>query len=350
MTREKMNRRVTLLSACILLLACPHIQAQDDSHTTITPCTEVPLNGTRNMIFSSSFQLAWKMLEKDILKSEVRVKKDLPLVTLLNNSDPAVISSGHSVNLAGFVGKGIEKEINDQLREKFNREVDLSPYTEDPCNIICYAAFRKIIQFNTPFETFSQPFPFYSGGSVSDAACFGVWSAGTSEQHKRIREMVRVIDPNNNGDFIIRISNPGDEDEIILAQCPPENTFQETIEAVSRRIKESEPFPLADNDRLVIPKVVIHADTNYQELYGVHLTNPGFERYFFAEATQAISFELNESGALADSEAKIVLKKGPGPQTLIINHPFLIMMREKSAEKPYFAAWIANPDLLVKTD
>jgi len=238
-----MTRHMSLLSACMLLLACSHNHAQNYSHTTITPCTEVPLQGTQNIVYASSFGLAWKMLERDILKSDVRVRKELPLVNCLNRSDPAPVSSGHSVSLAGFVGNGIEKEITGQLREKFNREVDLSPYTEDPSNIICYAALKKIVSFNTPFETFSQPFPFYSGSSVSDVACFGIWSAGTSEQHKRIREMVRVIDPKNDGDFIIRISNPGEEDEIILAQCSPENSLKETIEAVSRRIKKAEPLP-----------------------------------------------------------------------------------------------------------
>ncbi|MBN1198633.1 MAG: hypothetical protein JXA23_04705 [Bacteroidales bacterium] len=345
-----MKKRLFLLITIPVLLMYYPIHAQEYRNSLVTPYQEVPLTETQNIIFSSSFQLAWKMLENDILKSQVRVKKDLPLVDYLNNSDPSPINPENSVNLAGFVKAGIDRNISEEIKHKFNKTIDLSQYTEDPYTIICYSFFQINVQFNTKFETFSQPFPFYSGETTSDIACFGIWSTGNSEQHQGIRELVRVIDPKSAEDFILSISNPGEDDEIIIAQCKPAGTLIETIEGVTERIKSSEPTTLADNDRLVIPKVVIHADKKYEELYGVHLANPNFERYFFAEATQSIGFELNESGAFADSEATIVLKKGPGPRTLIINHPFLIMMREKTSGQPYFAAWIANPELLVEAN
>jgi hypothetical protein len=107
---------------------------------------------------------------------------------------------------------------------------------------------------------------------------------------------------------------------------------------------------LVTNDRLVIPKLKLNISREYAELYGKRLLNKGFEDYFFAAAAQTVSLELNERGASADSEAKLILKKGPGPRTMIVNRPFLLMMRERGSERPYLAVWIENPDHLLKSN
>ncbi len=325
-------------------------RTQEYKNTTVTPHLAVTINDNENVIYTSSFHLAWKMLENDILKSEVKIKENIPLVDHLNQTEPTPINEQYSLNLAGFVKDGIDIKISDELKRKFSRNIDLSKYTHDPTNIICYSFFQRNIRFKTKFETFEQSFPFFGGGRQYEVECFGIWTAGDSEQHQGIRELVNVMDHKSINDFIISISNPGEDDEIIIAVCDPAVTLGETIDVVNQRIKNSKPESLVNNDRLIIPKVSIDAQEKYFELYGIHLANRDFEDYFFTEAVHDISFELNESGAYADSEAKIMLEKGPGPRTMIINHPFLIMMKERNSDKPYFAAWIADPEVLVRPD
>lgn len=343
-----MKHMLYLLTIILFVLISYRGVAQQYQNTTVTPHINVVINESENYIYTSSFLLAWKMLENDILRSNVRVKENIPLVNQLNNSKPASINEQHSVNLAGFVKSGIDIKITNELKRKFGKTIDLLEYTDDPSNIICYSYFDKKIKFKTKFESFEQLFPFFSGGKPYDVKCFGIWTVGTSLHHKGIRELVKVYDRDMK-DFIISVSNPDENDEIIIAAITPSQTLSKTIEKTIARIKKSEPTPLVENDRLVIPLVTIIANKKYSELYGVHLANKGFESYFFAEAMQDINFELNESGAFADSEAKIILKKGPGPRTMMINRPFLLMMMEKTADAPYLAAWIANPELLVQT-
>jgi len=345
--KEKMNCLiyVTLLFTLVISAA----QCQDIKNTIITPHLNVPLNGADNIVYTSSFALAWKMLENNILNCKVSVNENIPLVDELNNAEPASVNDTCSVTLSGFVDDGIDRRIAEEMKRKFHKEVDLSPYTHDPSNIICYSFFHQTIRFSTPFETFPQPFPFYSGGRQFDVDCFGVWTVGNSEQHQGIRKLVKVIDFISPIDFILCLSNPGEEDELIMAICKPLDTFRETIEKVIQRIKNATPTDLVDNDRLVLPKVFIDAHKQYRELHGIHLANRNFQQYFFREAEHNILFRLDESGAFAEGEAKVVLIKGPGSRTMLINRPFLLLMKEKKTNQPYFAAWIANPELLIQS-
>jgi len=321
--------------------------AQDYTNTIVSPYLDVALNETDNIVYASSFHLAWQNLQYKILKEDVLLDKYIPYVDFLNKTKPAPVGIDCSVNLAGFVKDGIEKDIARELMQKFNKKIDLSDHTREKTNIICYAYFRKEIKFNTTFESYGQPFPFFCDGKLYDTECFGIWTKGNSMHHQELQKMVRVYDFKSSSDFIISIGNPGEEDELIIAQCEPGKTLSEMVTGVVKRMSDAGPSELVDNDRLVLPKVHIDMHKVFGELYRIHLANKGFEEYFFAEASQDIFFTLDENGALADAEAKLILKKGPGPRTMLVNQPFLVMMKEKQNNSPYFAAWISNPELLV---
>jgi len=325
-------------------------QINKQKSTVITPHLNVEINEGENVVFTSSFHSAWTSLKNDILKENIDVEKDIRLVNYLNKMNEIKTDPGQSVSLSGFVGDGIDKKINDLLKTRFQKTVDLSSYTNDPSNIICYSYFNKLIKFETKFETFDSPFPFFDYGKPADIMCFGIWTCGESEHHQKIKEQVKVIDFKNRIDFILSLSNPNDNDEIIIALVIPSETLLSTIQKTKKRIRNSKPTELVDNDRLIIPRINFDIAHKYHELIGIHLANKGYEDYFFAEANHDILFTLDESGASADSQAKIILKKGPGPRTMIVNRPFLIMMKEKNSENPYFAAWIGNNELLVNAE
>jgi serine protease inhibitor len=67
---------------------------------------------------------------------------------------------------------------------------------------------------------------------------------------------------------------------------------------------------------------------------------------------QNIRFQLNEEGVKLKSEATLGMKAMAmrpmvEPHYLVVDKPFLIMMKEKGKE-PYFAMWIGNEDFLAK--
>lgn len=328
------------------ILTGPAGISQYYKNTRFSPVLDVAIGNHENVVYALSFHQAWKNLQDNILHEKVLLDKELTCVDLLNQDLPVILGEDCAVSLAGFVSDGIDKDISRELKEKFNREIDLSAYAKEESNIICYAFFRKDIKFSTIFESYGQAFPFFSDGKIFDMECFGIWNKGNSPHHQELSELVSVYDYVNSSDFIVGLSNPGEKDELVIAVCEPAGTLQEMIDKVLQRMGGDGNTELVDNDRLILPKVHIDLHHTFDELYGVHLANKGFESYFFAGAGQDVLFNLDESGAQANAEAKIILIKGPGPRTMMVNRPFLLMMKEKGDHQPYFAAWIADPELL----
>ena len=61
-----------------------------------------------------------------------------------------------------------------------------------------------------------------------------------------------------------------------------------------------------------------------------------------------IRFKLNEKGSILKSEARLKDKLGRRPLAIIFNKPFLIYLKQKDAQYPYFAMWVDNSELLMK--
>ena len=88
----------------------------------------------------------------------------------------------------------------------------------------------------------------------------------------------------------------------------------------------------------------------YSELVGRRLLNEGFEDYELIKAVQNILFRLDQKGAVLRSEARAraALGNGSTPKRLILDKPFLLYLKEKGGEYPYFAIWIENAELMVE--
>jgi hypothetical protein len=65
---------------------------------------------------------------------------------------------------------------------------------------------------------------------------------------------------------------------------------------------------------------------------------------------------LNESGARLESEAAIAVENGheppppPPPRNFVLDRPFLIYLKERTAEQPYLAIWVANAELMERRE
>lgn len=66
------------------------------------------------------------------------------------------------------------------------------------------------------------------------------------------------------------------------------------------------------------------------------------------EALQRVKFQLNERGATLSSTARLKVKSRGDGARFIFDNPFLIILRQTGSQRPYFAAWIGNAELLQK--
>jgi hypothetical protein len=60
-------------------------------------------------------------------------------------------------------------------------------------------------------------------------------------------------------------------------------------------------------------------------------------------------FKLDEKGAVLKSKAYIEIAAAAAPKQrkhLIFDKPFFIYLNKKGSERPYFAIWVGNAELL----
>jgi hypothetical protein len=320
----------------------------------MTPHMEAPIEPGRNVVFCSTFQIAWNQMKNDIVKDDIRLAKPQELIRILNlgRTMRTDISDADYLAMVGFGSDNIANKVNRALRERFG---DDAPTLDDVYNqddvILAFAFLLKELKFEELFEDFTDPMTFQGGRGQTGVESFGIYKY-SEHRHLRLGDQVEVFDYKRHGDFIVRLKTKDPEDEMILASVTPEKTLLETYERVNSRVIHSKPGRLNKNDVLMIPKIDFLLDHQYSSLIGAHLLNEGFEGYFVQEARQAIRFTLNESGASAKSVGIFALKKGPPVdfKMLVFHDPFMIYLKKKDAKYPYLAMWFGNPDLMVKSN
>ena len=328
------------------------------SRTEISSHMEAPLTSGNNILYCSTFQIAWNEL-KSLLGGDVKLKDAPPMVRFLNNSLSTKddIAESDYLAMVGLAGKGILQKVNLALKEKFNGEISPIEVTfQQADDILAFAFLFKNLTFKKHFETLSKPVYFASNTGSARTKAFGISEySHENGHHLKMAKQIKVVDYKNDNNFIITLKPSQPQDEIVLAKMEPRETLLATLKSVMSRIATEESECLGDGDTLQIPKLNFDVRHSYDELLGKDSLNKGHKHQFIMIALQMIRFRLNERGALLKSYAWIVPSSNGGdtehehqPKKLIFDRPFLIYLKEKGAKYPYFALWVDNPELLVK--
>jgi hypothetical protein len=320
--------------------------------TRVVPHMEVPITAGENVVYCSTFQIAWKDMKDRIVGEDIRLEKPLETVARLNKalSTEADISTEDYIARAGVGSDAFVDDLNRALLARFGGD---APRVGDRYRsgerILAYAFLKKDLRFEHPFEVFENPVAFYTDSGRALVDGFGIGSFST-ERHAELRDQVEIVDYAGGEDFVIRLRSARPDEEIILANVPPGETLLATFAAVDDRVRRSAPARMEEHDVLMIPMLDVSVGHSYDELLGLFLLNDGFEEYFVDEAFQGIRFNMNQRGVSVDSEAKFVLeKKGPPPghKLLVFDDPFVLYLKQKGGKYPYFAVWVGNRELMV---
>ena len=337
-------KRIMIILAMLLLakaLSGQTIEKEPDVFVIAHLNEKIP--STSNIVYAPTFRASWTILKNEIIGADIILTSPLSLTAGLNHYPFSVPDNNDWLAMAGFVEKGILKEINKAMQKKFGiRETGLEGFIDNE-GIVCYSYLSKTLKFVSTFETLS--WDFLSKGRSQTVECFGV-SKGEGKDKEAMREQVSIHDYRNPDDFIIRISSKEPGKEIILAKIPRGGTMSGMIKEIDERIDLPGKEKPSEIDELVIPKIEFDIEHSYNELLGIFLKNKGFEDYFFARAVQKIGFTLDESGAVARATGEIILKKGPRSRLYIFNKPFMAILRDTGSSEPDLVVWVANTDIL----
>jgi hypothetical protein len=233
----------------------------------------------------------------------------------------------------------------------------LSPRPGDDA-IVIYGYLLKILPFAVHFERLDDPLQFHSAGATTPVTAFGVSEEpGAGFDETELRKQVSILDYKGPDDFVLQLDTLDRRDVIVLAKVPPAATLAETIAAVRGRIDNSMlPVPqrmFEPKETLAVPVVNLNVDRRYDEIIDRPFVNAAAQDLQVSRAAQVIRFHLDERGAHLESEVEIMGENGhseppppPEPRKFIFDRPFLLLLQERGATEPYFAAWIANVELM----
>lgn len=357
------------------ILQAYHHQLQT---TVISPHLRHPIGNSQNVLWCGTFQLAWNELGK-LIEEDPRFRNEPDMVAILNKREFSRKNLNESsfVALAGFVRDNIHEKIRFELQKKFGdkarpKHIPSKTLTPRQQDIVAYAYMFKHLEFETPFEDLDQPLDFK--GSKID--CFG--ADGQKDIPETILRQVNILSYKDKDDFVLELKTKSAGDRVILAKIAPAATLKKTIAAVDRRIladekkRRDKTAELAGNldqktidrlmlnmqpgDMLKIPKINFDLTRGYSELCDRTLIvkNPKVAKdLLISSAVQNIRFQMDEKGVRLRSEAHISLTCSATARhhehIMIFDNPFLIIMKRRNSNVPYFALWVDNPEVLCKT-
>ena len=329
--------------------------------TVIVPALDTPLVKPGNAVWCATFQVAWNRILDDVIGGPLKIANAQPVADRLNSSLVAdnVLPPGDYFAVAGRLEDGIINSIQLEMAQKFPG-IQLPDFSE-AVGFITYGYLDTKVTFTTPFVDAKKPLKFVdTAGSIHSVIAFGLHEGTDWKLRNQQADQVKVLfsQPGSelglygiNTEFALELTADQADQQVIVAVLPRAEQLQASLDDLASRIEKYAPekhlVKLQDIDTLRIPNVVFNVNHEFTELQGLDkvIQNPGeFQNLYIGKAFQSIRFRLDKSGATVISEAHVI--PCAVPRHFIVNRPFLIVMKRRSEDNPYFAAWIDNAELL----
>ena len=333
--------------------------------TKIVAVLEAPIDTGTNLIWCASFACAWKALQQDLAKEPVTLEGNPETVRQLNDGrDPRT-----DVPLEGFYATagrnkdGIVQQIQREMEKRFLTQRLPSFPEGDSIGFVAYTYLEASLKFPLPYNQNQNPLEFTSGsGLATKINSFGL-PREDCDTFFQLRDQVRILfykctlTNSSDGDFAIDLCTNSTPSQIILAKIRPETNLLATLEAVEKEIhshnrdeSDGDPYyvrhdrSLGPSDTLLVPDLNFFISHHFSELEHRRITNKALLSGDLFEAQQDIRFRLDKSGV--DLKSQAVEDLAPAPMRYVFDRPFLIYMKKRGAQMPYFVMWVDNSELL----
>jgi hypothetical protein len=331
--------------------------------TIIVPTLDSPCPQNKNVVWCSSFQLAWNRMKDDVIGAPVEVVGAEELAARLNEAEQsdADVEASSFYAAAGRVEDGIIGKVRKDMAARFpsHNLPDFNDVVGSPRDILAYSYLTANVPFKYPYRQVRERFAFTdSQGVETGVGAFGVW--GIHSGYKKMREQVEILyvhedsnEPNEDRqmkEFAIDLCKHSKPYQVVVAVVEPKSTFAQTLDYINRQMADAkrqelhkEVSLLKGVDVLMVPEMFWEIDHRFEELIRKIVANadPAMP---IVEARQSIRFKLDRYGAALESEATIAV--AAIPRHFKFNRPFLVYMKKRDREQPFFVMWVDNAELL----
>ena len=322
------------------------------AHTQVVPTLDTPMEEGKNVIWCASFPIAWKKLQNGLAKGPVKVDGADEVCARLNAApDPAPdVPQGACYATAGWVDKGIIDTIHKAMAAQFPD----APPPEFPGiaenSFLTYSYLHTAMKFPIPYFDAREPLAFTdSAGQTADIRSFGVREED-EYAYKRLRGQPLVLlrdeehPPNT---FALDLCRDSEEVQIVAACMEPKETLAATLTLLEERMA-AEPVTWGQHldplDTLLVPDIVFNLTHHFSELENRVIGNPALKGQRMDCVQQDIAFRLDRSGVELWSQTKIYCR--PAPIHYHFDRPFLVYLKKRGTERPFFVMWVDNAELL----
>jgi hypothetical protein len=331
--------------------------------TIIVPTLDSLCAKNKNVIWCSSFQLAWNRMKDDVIGAPVEVVGAQELAARLNTAEQsdADLEAKSFYAAAGRVEEGIISKVRKDMSAKSpsHSVPDFNDIAGISRAILAYSYLTANVPFKYPYRQAQGKFSFTdSQGVKTDVGAFGVW--GIESSYKKMREQVEILYLREDlqatnpelqmKEFVIDLCRHSEPYQVVVALVEPKETLAQTLGYIhdqTANFKEEKNYQrerfLNFVDVLIVPEMLWEIEHHFTELIGKIVTNAN-PAMPITEARQGIKFKLDRYGAALESESNIAVSALP--RYFHFNRPFLIYMKKRDREQPFFVMWVDNAELL----
>ena len=319
-----------LLSGIVYAVTQLYKRFNTNHNITMNPSCKSTLNeNTINNLWVGTLDLAWKELAEKIGKEKIQLEDENVQIAKDLSASP------------------FTKEMLDKNDYKINIERTITNGYKIETTL------NKELNFLEKFDNFNE-YNWKFGESEEFIKYFGINNASSENMNKNIEILFYnpiSINNSHSNDFAIKLKTK-EEDEIILYRTDTNKSFEEYYKEIENKTNlYTGNREFKEIDELRIPYVRVNGMISYDELYGKEIKNS--EGLYIFDTIQNVNFYLNESGCNLKSKATMVteyLSVGIDTKYCYFQDNFIIFMKEKNSDIPYFALKIDNSDILEKKE
>ena len=323
------------------------VDSDANAHAKIVPTLDASIHDDENLAWCGTLQLAWNQGRACFGGKPIKLDPPSALADSLNHQqfDIACVDADSVFTACGPLDAGIVDQLKTYLRKigvPESRVLGPDGLWPGLDEFICYARLDKNLKFPTPYGSLG-----YRALDGRKVPCFGYLKDTRNANEARKQTLIHHYESPQ--DFIIELQTRDSADMLLLAKAPPAAVLGEMVRTVVDQLHAA-PIFAGGNDVLIVPCITFSSTESFAELQGRRIVEHA--GWFMKSAMQAIDFKMNEKGVILHSEANISFARSlaaVAQHVMVLEPPFLIVMKRKDATEPYFAAWIANTDLLKRS-
>ncbi len=301
--------------------------------------------------FTPAFQLIWNDFSDKVIGHKVEFVGGNPqIVDEFNQkrlTDKMLSEKDYYKTIAPQTVK-TKKTIEKDLKKKFNEKSQLLDRVswlkkDDKVHKVLYCMFKKDIYFPKVFEQL-PPVPFIA--EKKSTTYYKMF--GTMKNQSKFAHQVIPVYYNDKNDYAVRLLTKTGDEIILLTSESDEPVLAIWDKFYAEKLSKNMSLDFDKNSKLLVPFIDFTKEINYNELTGKPIVGSNI---VIDTALEVIEFSLDNTGAKIKNEAMMGIRttalRPHEPQKLYyFNKPFVLFIRSKDGNVPYFAMKIKDAKYL----